>query len=132
MSQRLHAARQKARAEHEAGRAESPYPKLNAWVDSTLADGASHVVEAVLPGQERQAVLAVAHLCHPCASANDNASGVAGAIEALAAIRSAVSGACCPSRENHPADPGAGIYGHLNYLNDGRDRTQYLAGINLI
>ena len=132
VSQRLHAACQKARAEHEAGRAESPYPRLNAWVDSTLADGASHVVEAVLPGKERQAVLAVAHLCHPCASANDNASGVAGAIEALAAIRSAVERGLLPPPEKTirlilvPE-----FTGTYNYLNDGRDRAQYLAGINL-
>lgn len=132
MSKRLHAACQKARAEYEAGRAQSPYPRLNAYVDSSLADGASHVVEAVLPGKSEETVLAVAHLCHPCASANDNASGVAGAIEVLGAIRAAVERGLLPPPEKTIAlilvPEFTGTY---NYLNDGRPRERYLAGINL-
>lgn len=132
VSKRLHEACRAARAEYEAGRAERPWPRLNAYVDSRLADGASHVVEAVLPGKSGQAVLAVAHLCHPCASANDNASGVAGTIEALSAIRRAVEQGLLPAPEKTiklilvPE-----FTGTYNYLNDGRDRAGYLAGINL-
>ena len=132
LAQRLHAACQKARTEYEAGRAAHPWPRLNAYVDSRLANGASHVVEAVLPGKSEETVLAAAHLCHPCASANDNASGAAGAMEALAAIRAAVERGLLPPPERTirlilvPE-----FTGTYNYLNDGRDRAKYLAGINL-
>lgn len=56
-------------------------------VDATLYNGKMEVVEAKLPGETDEEVLLTAHLCHPKASCNDNASGVAATIEALRTIK---------------------------------------------
>lgn len=115
-----------------AGQCESPYLSVNAYVDATLENGTSEVVEAVLPGQSQESVLVCAHLCHPCASANDNASGVAGAMSLMAAIHDAVEAGRLPAPEKTirmilvPE-----FTGTYNYLNDGRDKSLYTAGINL-
>ena len=54
------------------------------------------LVSAVLPGRQPAETLVLSHLCHPQPSANDNASGVAAALEAaraLAALRTSRMGA---------------------------------------
>lgn len=59
-----------------------PPVRVRARVDSSLYDGAMEVVTALVPGETDEAVIVVAHLCHPQPSANDNASGTAAALEA--------------------------------------------------
>ncbi len=59
------------------------------YIASSRYDGELNGVSAFLPGKSEQEILIAAHLCHPNASANDNASGVAAAIEALAALKAA-------------------------------------------
>ncbi len=59
----------------------APPPRLQAGVDSRFQDGSLEVVSATLPGEGEGEVTAVAHLCHPQWSANDNASGAATLME---------------------------------------------------
>ena len=49
-------------------------------IDAKFTDGALKVGELVIPGKNKQEIVLVAHLCHPC-MANDNLSGVAVLIE---------------------------------------------------
>jgi len=69
---------------------------VRAWVDSRFYAGAIDNVEALLPGEGPGEVLVVAHLCHPQASANDNASGCAAAIEAARVLQHLVSAGKLP------------------------------------
>jgi aminopeptidase YwaD len=46
-----------------------------ARVDVEFSDGAWEIPTAIIPGESDEVVVAVAHLCHPEQSANDNASG---------------------------------------------------------
>jgi len=45
------------------------------------------LVTAALPGETEEELIIVSHLCHPEPSANDNASGVAAALETVAALK---------------------------------------------
>ena len=120
------------KADFAAGKCESPWVQLNAYVEATLENGTSEVVEAVLPGESQESVLVCAHLCHPCASANDNASGVAGAMTLMAAIHAAVAaGELPPLQKTLRMILVPEFTGTYNYLNDGRDKSLYTAGINL-
>ena len=73
--------------EHQNDPSKPRYPKAKAFIDSALYPGKMEVVEAVLPGESDEEIMVSAHLCHPRASANDNASGVAGSIEALRVLK---------------------------------------------
>lgn len=64
------------------------YPKAKAKIEASLYPGKMEVVEAVLPGESKEEIMMSAHLCHPRSSANDNASGVAGSMEALRVLKS--------------------------------------------
>jgi len=55
--------------------------KVKAFVKSRIYDGTFEVVSARILGVEGGEVIVTAHLCHPQPSANDNASGVAAAVE---------------------------------------------------
>ena len=68
----------RARA-REAGQKGQGALRIQARVVSRLYDGQLEVVSALIPGETDQE--AVAHLCHPQASANDNASGAAALLE---------------------------------------------------
>lgn len=63
------------------------YPRATCKVESSLYPGEMEVVEAVLPGETEEEIMLCAHLCHPKASANDNASGVAGGMEAIRVLK---------------------------------------------
>ena len=58
-----------------------PPVRVRARVVSRLYDGQMEVVSALVPGETDEEVVVVAHLCHPQASANDNASGSAALLE---------------------------------------------------
>ncbi len=97
LSARLHAACELQRERYARKECDSPYPKAEAWIDAEIHEGSIEVVEAHLPGQSEENVLICAHLCHPYASANDNASGVSGAMETMIALHDAVQkGSCRP------------------------------------
>ncbi|MCE5196932.1 MAG: DUF4910 domain-containing protein [Negativicutes bacterium] len=66
----------KQKSAYLAGSVSSPYLSANAFVDAKLYAGAIENVSAFIPGSSREKIILTAHLCHPQASANDNASGV--------------------------------------------------------
>lgn len=68
----------------------SPYLCVKGKVETSLYPGAIEVVEATLPGESKEEVMISAHLCHPKSSCNDNASGVASAIEALRVLKNLI------------------------------------------
>ncbi|MEX0973963.1 MAG: DUF4910 domain-containing protein [Bacillota bacterium] len=57
-----------------------------AEVRSRFYEGAIEDVTAVIPGLTGEEVVAIAHLCHPEPSANDNASGAGALVEAARAL----------------------------------------------
>ena len=73
--------------EHAQDPSKPEFPQARGFIDARLYDGAIEVVEAFLPGKTDEEILITAHLCHPRASANDNASGVAAGMEAFHALQ---------------------------------------------
>jgi aminopeptidase YwaD len=65
--------------------------KIKAEVKSRFWDGQAEVVSALIPGEGKEEVLIVAHLCHPQPSANDNASGAAALLEAARALQALIA-----------------------------------------
>ncbi len=57
--------------------------KVNAKIDAKLYDGQLEVISAAIRGMEKpnEEIILTAHLCHPAAGVNDNASGSAGLLE---------------------------------------------------
>ncbi len=57
--------------------------KLNAKVDAEIYDGELEVISAAIKGTEKpqEEIILTAHICHPAAGVNDNASGSAGLLE---------------------------------------------------
>lgn len=78
---------EKYEADYQKDHSLPRYPKAKAFIDSQVYPGKMEVVEAVLPGKSTDEIMMCAHLCHPRSSANDNASGVAGAIESLRVLK---------------------------------------------
>ncbi|MBQ2650687.1 MAG: DUF4910 domain-containing protein [Clostridia bacterium] len=62
-------------------------PTVKAYVESAIYDGEIENVTAFLPGETDEEILLVGHLCHPRASANDNASGTACVMEAMRVLK---------------------------------------------
>ena len=60
--------------------------KLHATVESKLYEGSIEDAVATIPGETKDEVVVVAHICHPQPSANDNASGSAAAMETARAL----------------------------------------------
>jgi aminopeptidase YwaD len=67
-----------------------------ARVDSEYFDGSLEIVSALIPGETDEEVTAVAHLCHPEPSANDNASGAGTLMEAARTLSSLVRRGALP------------------------------------
>ncbi len=57
-----------------------------ARVDVEFSDGTWEIPTAIIPGESDEVVVAVAHLCHPEQSANDNASGCGTLMETARAL----------------------------------------------
>ena len=113
------------------GLTDSPYPKANAYVDASIEEGQIEVVEAILPGKSTETLYITAHLCHPYASANDNASGVSGAIEVLIALKQAIDqGKLEPLKKTIKVVLIPEFTGTYCYVND-KDMSNGVAGINL-
>lgn len=74
-------------AEHAADPSKPACPQVICKVESSLYPGAMEVVEAKVPGETDEEILVIAHLCHPRASANDNASGVSAAMEVVRTLK---------------------------------------------
>ncbi|MFP3952184.1 MAG: DUF4910 domain-containing protein [Candidatus Bathyarchaeia archaeon] len=67
--------------------------KVRAEIEASFHDGFLENVTALIPGEEHpdEEVLIVAHLCHPCPGANDNASGCGAAIEVARVLKKLIS-----------------------------------------
>ncbi|MCX7682350.1 MAG: DUF4910 domain-containing protein [Anaerolineae bacterium] len=73
--------------------------RVRVHVDARLYDGTLEIVEAVIPGATDEAIIVVAHLCHPQPSANDNASGAAALLETTRGLAALIArGALPPPR----------------------------------
>ncbi len=59
------------------------FPTCDVEIETESAPGCVHVVEARIPGETEEEIVLTAHLCHAKPCANDNASGCAGAMEAM-------------------------------------------------
>jgi len=109
--------------------------RVKAWVDAGFTEaGQIELVDAWIPGSKRaEEVLIVAHLCHPQASANDNASGAATILELATTLQKLIASG------NLPRPPRtlrflwvpemSGTYAYLATQPDRLKRT--LAAINL-
>lgn len=106
--------------------------KVKAKVESRFENPRVPVVTALIPGHVREEVLIVAHICHPKPSANDNASGAAAAMEAVAVLNELIKRGKLPT-------PRLGIRlllvpemgGTFAYLASEPEKARALAGINL-
>jgi len=65
--------------------------KVHALVDSKLYAGEMENCVATIPGETKETVVVIAHICHPQPSANDNASGTGAAMEAARALRKLIN-----------------------------------------
>lgn len=105
--------------------------KLKAVVDASFKKGEIEVVSAFIPGESREEVWIVAHLCHPQPSANDNASGAAVLLESARTIQSLI-------KSRRLSKPKRGLrfllvpemLGTCAYLSS-RDISNVIAGCNL-
>lgn len=75
---------------HQADPSKPRWPKAKGFLDGQFCDGTMENVVATIPGQTKEEVLILAHLCHAKACANDNASGCGGAIEVMKTIHDLV------------------------------------------
>jgi hypothetical protein len=106
---------------------------VKASVASRFYDGTLDVISATIPGSRDQEVIVVSHLCHPKPSANDNASGVAAAAEAVLTLQKLIEA-------DQIARPERTIrflwlpemFGSVAYLSSAEDRLdQMVGGLNL-
>ncbi len=122
---------EQVRKDYADHRCESPYIRVHAVVRSKLFDGHYDVVEATLPGKSEDTILIIAHLCHPCASANDNASGVSGGMEILRSLHTLIEkGKLAPLQQTVKLILVPEFTGTYGYLSD-HDIRKLKAGINL-
>jgi len=123
----------KMREEHAKDPSKDPYPKVSCYVSSSIYDGTIENVETVLNGKTDEEILIVAHLCHPRASANDNASGVAAGMEVIKILKSLTDSGKLPPLKRKIrmlfVPEFTGTYAFLDELGEGRKKI--LAGINL-
>lgn len=78
------------------------YPAVYCYMNSTLGDGEMCNAMGFIPGSTEEEVILSAHLCHPRSSANDNASGVSAAVEAVCLLQRLI-------REKKLSPPARGI-----------------------
>jgi len=110
--------------------------RVHARVASSFVKGTIENVSAFIPGdgEADEEVLVVAHLCHPEASANDNASGAGAAMEAARALHSLIASGRLPRPRRGLrfllVPEMTGTYAYLATLAPG-PRSRIVAGINL-
>lgn len=122
----------KMQEEHDKDPSKAPYPQARCKVDASLYPGSAEVVEARLAGQTDEEILVIAHLCHPQASANDNASGVASAMELFRVIKRLVDqGEVPPLKRGLRMIFVPEFSGTYAWLAEEIDRHRFVAGINL-
>ena len=101
-------------------------------VETVLEPGMMEVVEAVLPGTEKEEVLLTSHLCHPKSSCNDNASGCAANMEALRVLKKLMDEGKLPrNRRTIKAVFMPEFAGTFAYLSDHIDYEKMVGAMNL-
>lgn len=123
----------KMAAEHAADPSKPQYPQVTCKMDSSLYPGAVEVVDTLLPGESDEEILIVSHLCHPRASANDNASGIGASMEVLRTLKELTeSGKLPPLKRSVRVIFIPEFTGTYTYL-EGREKEldKIVAGINL-
>lgn len=81
-----------AKQQQDRGEGRDPVPlKVRAVVESRFYEGTIENAIGFIPGETAEEVIVVAHLCHPQASANDNASGVGVALEVARTLNQLIS-----------------------------------------
>ena len=107
--------------------------RVRVRVVSRLYDGQLEVVSALIRGRTAEEVVVIAHLCHPQASANDNASGAAAALETARTLRSLIDTGRLPVPERSVrflwVPEMSGTYAYLA-THEG-ELARMVAGINL-
>jgi len=72
------------------------YPTCDIAVEAETSPGCVHIAEAYIPGTTEEEIVVTAHLCHPMPSANDNASGCAGAMEIMVVLSRLIQNGSLP------------------------------------
>lgn len=121
------------RQEHAADAAKPAYPQVRAQVQASLYSGHIENVTALIPGETDEEIIIAAHLCHPKASANDNASGVGVALEAARTLNQLIASGELPKpRRSIRILLIPEMTGTYSYLAANEDRlAKMLAAINL-
>ncbi|MDR2610308.1 MAG: DUF4910 domain-containing protein [Clostridiales Family XIII bacterium] len=106
---------------------------VRVFADTELKPGAFEVVVGRLPGETDEELLITAHLCHPRGEANDNLSGVSGAMEVLRVLKHLTErGTLAPLKRGVRVILVPECLGSCAYLDEiGEGRKKLLAGINL-
>ena len=109
------------------------FPTCSVDIDAAFSPGLVQVVDALLPGKEEGEIVITAHLCHAAPSANDNASGCAGALEIMAVLsRLLRSGALPPLRWGVRMLLVPEVCGTFAYLASHEERIPHIkAAVNL-
>ncbi|MEM2154840.1 MAG: DUF4910 domain-containing protein [Nitrososphaeria archaeon] len=107
--------------------------RVRAIVKSRIYDGFFEVVSAKIRGDEDKEVIFISHLCHPQPSANDNASGVAAAIESALVLNRLISeGKLKKPRKTIRFLFVPEITGTVAFLNMNKEcLDKFVAGVNL-
>ena len=107
--------------------------QVECFIDAELYDGSIEDVSAFIPGTTDEEIIITAHLCHPRASANDNASGVAAAMEAIRVLKDLIdAGKLAPLKRGIRVlliPEFTGTYAYLDRIQEGRKKI--LAGFNM-
>ncbi|MCL2007820.1 MAG: DUF4910 domain-containing protein [Treponema sp.] len=123
----------KMREEHIKDSSKDLYPKVSCYVSSSIYDGSFENVDTVIKGESDEEIIIVAHLCHPRASANDNASGVAAGMEAMKTLNDLLKNGKIPPLKRTIrlllVPEFTGTYAFLDEIGAGMKKI--LAGINL-
>lgn len=123
---------EKRMAAYENHEADSPYLRCSGKVVSRLYPGHIEVVEATIPGETDEKVCISAHLCHPKCSCNDNASGVAAAMEAMRSLKWLIDRGELPkNRRTIKMILVPEFTGSYAYLHDHTDYQKFVGAINL-
>lgn len=81
---------------HQQDASRPAYPRVKALVQASCYSGSLEDVSALIPGETDEEIIVAAHLCHPRASANDNASGVGAAIEVARTLQTLINRGSLP------------------------------------
>ncbi|MFW9996918.1 MAG: DUF4910 domain-containing protein, partial [Candidatus Odinarchaeota archaeon] len=109
--------------------------KVHAKIDARLFDGQLTVISAAIKGTElpEEEIILTAHLCHPSASANDNASGAAGLLEVARTLERLIErGALQPPKRTIRFLWVPEFHGTVAWLKENKERMKHsVACINL-